>query len=69
MEAKREATKMNAYEIEGQRYEGRNEYEAVKKAYKMANGFELVGYVGYGTWRYNAIFASGEAIVTVKRTR
>ena len=58
---------MNAYEIEGQRYEGRNEYEAVKEAYKMANGFELVGYVGYGTWRYMARFASGEAIVTVRR--
>jgi len=58
---------MNGYEIEGQRYEGRNEYEAVKEAYKMANRFELVEYLGYETWRYLAIFASGEAIVTVRR--
>ena len=58
---------MNTYEIEGQRYEARNEYEAVKKAYKMASSWRLFKYICKNSWAYEAIFTSGRSMVVVSR--
>ena len=58
---------MNAYEIEGRTYQARNEYAAVKEAYKMATDWHLVEYLGRDAWVYNATFKSGKAVVVVSK--
>ena len=58
---------MNTYEIEGTLYEAKNEYQAVGRAYKMADRIIMTGYSGNETWDYTAMFRSGKANVTVKR--
>jgi hypothetical protein len=62
---------MNTYEIEGRRYEAKNEYDAVKQAYKMADKIVFDGYagnhVGRETWYYTAEFRCGHAHVKVQR--
>jgi len=58
---------MNTYEVEGRIYKARNEYDAVKKAYKMAKRIEWGGYVGDETWNYKAVFSCGKVNVMVRR--
>lgn len=66
---------MNTYEIEGTRYEAKNEYDAVKQAYKMADQIVFDGYAGNDggseTWYYTAIFrcsnGGGHSHVKVRR--
>lgn len=60
---------MNTFWIEGREYKARNEYDAVKLAYKMANRVEQRGYIGDETWKYAAIFACGNATIIVRRVR
>lgn len=58
---------MNTYEIEGREYSVKNEYDALKQAYKMADRIEFGGYIGDDTWSYTAIFRSGKTNVRVKK--
>ncbi len=62
---------VNVYEIEGNLYTGRNEYEAVKEAYKMADNVEMTKYKGHqdgkDSWEYVANFRSGKTTTTVTR--
>lgn len=66
---------MNTYEIEGTLYEAKNEYDAVKQAYKMAYQIVFDDYAGNDggseTWYYTAIFRGsngcGHSHVKVRR--
>lgn len=60
---------LNAYEINGRVYEAQNEYDAVKKAYKMANSVSMQKYIGNEVWLYVAKFSHGKAEVIVRRVR
>ena len=58
---------MNTYEIEGEQYTARNEYDAVKRAYRMALRYRMDSYLGHETWLYIAEFWHGRARIIVKK--
>jgi hypothetical protein len=63
----------NTYEIEGDKFQATNEYDAVKQAYKMADSITMVKYNGDDTWEYLAKFrgsnGGGKEKVIVKRVK
>lgn len=62
---------MNKYQIEGGEYEAKNELEAVKQSYKMAEKYSLAGYQRVfnkvDIWNYTVTFRNGNADVIVVR--
>ena len=58
---------MNQYDIDGIIYEAKNEYDATKKAYRMAERVNMVRYLGEDKWNYSVRFSHGNATVLVVR--
>ena len=49
----KDATKDNSYLIESETYQAKNEYDAVKQAYKNAKQIKMIKYNGDDEWLYD----------------